>query len=127
MDALGSHAHYRNLHRRILMGYVLDAMDARGSHASDKRGGKGPGSSVPPSVAQEFVEGMKRARRTPSESVGSGEYRILDGPVLGGELVEDGHLVHLSAFPNLNGDMEPGREDIPSMPLARPSHRRRRY
>jgi hypothetical protein len=127
LDALGAHAQYRYLHRRILMGYILDAMGARGSNRSSQRREKGTDSPVPTAVAQEFVERMKRARRTPSESVGSGEYSILDGPVLGGELVENEHLVHLSAFPNLNGNMQQEREDIPQSPIARPSHRRRRY
>ncbi len=74
------------------------------------------------------MEKMRSARRTPSESVGSGEYRILDGPVLGGELVENGHLVHLSAFPSLDGSVQSGGGPggAPDTPIARPSHRRRR-
>jgi hypothetical protein len=129
MDALGAPVHYGTLHRRILSGYVLDAMDAQSLDASGQRGERKGGASVQSSEAEEFVEKMKGARRTPSESVGSGEYSILDGPVLGSELVESRHLVHLSAFPNLDGTMDSGGRPAgaPETPIARPSHRRGRY
>jgi hypothetical protein len=119
LDALGSRALFEPLHRRILTGYVLDAMEGRG------RGSGQPGEPDP----SRFLEASRTARRTPSESVGVGEYRILDGSALGGELVDDGHLVHLSAFPPLEG-VGPGNGlagDGQSIPIARPSQRRRSF
>ncbi len=129
MDALGSPRQYGPLHARILTGYVLDAMDELGGGGRRRGRRKTRGKSVPSREAENFLGKIQDARRTPSESVGSGTYRILDGVVLGGELVENGHLVHLSAFPNLNasgqGDESP--EDTPTRPIARPSHRRRSF
>lgn len=119
MDALGGAGHYATLHRRILTGYILDAMDARSLDDAD--------APVQQSEAEKFIEDTRSANRTRSESVGSGEYRILDGSVLGGELVDDGQLVHLSAFPNLDGTRHEGEGITPPTPLARPSHRRRRF
>jgi hypothetical protein len=91
LDALGSPGLYAPLHRRLLTGYVMDALAQR----SGPDGYPLPGEPE----ALHFVGLLREARRTPSETVGLGEYRVLQGGVLGGELVHDGHLVHLSAFP----------------------------
>jgi len=129
MDALGSPKQYGPLHARILTGYVLDAMDELGGGGRRGGGTKTRGKSAQPREAESFLRKIRDARRTPSESVGSGKYRILDGAVFGGELVEKGHLVHLSAFPNLNaaGQGNESPEDTPATPIARPSHRRRSF
>ncbi len=110
MDALGSGEIYLLLHRRLLTGYIMDALCDRGD------GGSGPGEEA----ALAFVDRVRKARRVPSGSVGAGEYRVLRGEVLGGELVEGGHLVHLSAFP---GGEEGHRDD----PIPGPRMRRKRY
>ena len=74
---------------------------------------------------------MKSADRVPSESVGSGEYRILRGNVVGGELVSQDRLVHLSAFPAEDrvGSRDDGHQAGQSGagPIARPSQRKRRF
>ena len=127
MDALGASAQYGPLHDRLLRGYVLDAMDALSLNATRSGGGRDRPVGQP--KAEAFLEDLKNAHRTPSESVGSGKYHILDGTVLGGELVDGGHLVHLSAFPNLHGTAQGEGEssDTAPPPIARPSHRRRRF
>ncbi len=91
LDAVGAPSLYAPLHRRLLTGYVMDAL------AEGPRPGGGP----PPGEAEalRFVGLLREARRVPSETVGMGEYRVLQGRVLGGELVHQGQLVHLSAFP----------------------------
>jgi len=129
MDALGATAQYGPLHDRLLRGYVLDAMDSLSPNGLLSRSKGTTDTPTQASKAEAFLEAMRNANRTPSESVGSGEYRILDGTVLGGELVDGGQLVHLSAFPNLHGNAQRDGEstDTASPPIARPSHRRRRF
>ena len=125
MDAVGSPGLFAPLHRRILTGYILDAMEGLEEEAPALRKRRRARTSSAP----QFVEAVRQAARTPSESVGLGEYRVLHGSVLGGELVNQDHTVHLSAFPLGNGrsqgdSTEPGQE---ARPIARPSHRRRRF
>ena len=141
LDALGSPSLFAKLHQRFLTGYVLDALEqgaGRGRRADRVR----PGAPEPTGMAEAeaFVESMRRAERAPSEPVGMGEYRILRGTALGGELVNDDHLVHLSAFPtvedrqsrggrnqaNSNGPNRPSARPSAG-PIARPSRRRRRF
>jgi hypothetical protein len=52
----------------------------------------------------------------PSPSVGAGEYAVLSGRVVGGELLEGERVVHVSAFPLGEGG---------GGPIAAPSRRRR--
>ena len=129
MDAVGSPALFAGLHRRILTGYVLDAMEATVDGSAPVQ--------EPPStpLAESFVAAMREAERTPSDSVGMGEYRILRGMALGGELVNRDQLVHLSAFPTQenrqsgNGqhpDGGSGPRTPLATPIAPPSQRRRR-
>lgn len=126
LDAVGSSRLFARLHRRILTGYVMDALEAG-------PGGRGPG---PRSEAEAFVDAVLMAERAPSESVGMGEYRILRGSVLGGELADRDLLVHLSAFPAGNegraqGDSRhrerPEPDHTPLGPIAPPSRRRHRF
>jgi hypothetical protein len=119
LDALGSPALYGPVHERLLTGYVLDALDAQ-----ERTNGE-----VDRGAAEQFVMAAKSAQRTPSESVGLGAYHVLDGLALGGELVHDQTLVHLSAFPPMadSGEGNGGPRVDRSGPLARPSLRRRRF
>jgi hypothetical protein len=130
MDVVGSPVLFTSLHQRILTGYVLDALE--GMAAS---GGRKP-RPAPLDRAERFIEAVREAERTPSDSVGMGEYRILRGTALGAELVNQDQLVHLSAFPareerdSESGTREAGHEgpDSPrGTPIARPSQRRRRF
>jgi len=122
LDAMGAPALYAKTHRRMLTGYILDAMEAWD-----------PGHDTPKPTsadAEEFVQAFRRAERVPSDSVGSGEYRILRGLVLGGELVDDARTVHVSAFPTMDWRH---RDDTSTNgrhtggPIARPSRRRRGF
>ena len=136
LDAVGSPGLFTGLHQRILTGYILDAMEGRevrGQHAPPPSSHQEP---APASVAEAFVEAARATERTPSESVGLGEYRILRGEALGGELAHENHLVHLSAFP-VQENRNPGQGECPNgengprgargIPIARPSRRRRRF
>jgi hypothetical protein len=111
------------------------APDAPGSRELGSREGRGPG-PISAARAERFVDAARKAERRPSESVGLGDYRILRGSALGGELVNEDHLVHLSAFPAADprerrgGPEQPGQgggRPDQARPIARPSRRRRRF
>jgi hypothetical protein len=142
MDALGSPSLYGKVHDRILTGYLLDAMEGRTGQRADRTGPiredriQPTPQPTPIVQAQRFIDEVTNAGRTPSDSVGMGDYRVLRGTVLGGELVNDGHLVHLSAFPTLpdrqagSGPSQTGQSGprAPKAgPIARPSRRKRRF
>jgi len=119
MDALGTPSLYAPLHRRLLTGYVMDALEERDSAAG----------SPPEEADARFINRVQEARRVRSESLGMGEYRILTDTVLGGELIQGPRLIHLSAFPleenrNRNGN---GGGGDPVRPITPPSIRRRRF
>jgi hypothetical protein len=124
MDAVGSPALFGRIHERILTGYVMDALEWWR-----------PGGTLQPvqaKAAERFVAGVITSDRIESDSVGMGDYRILRGDVLGGELVEKKQVVHLSAFPTLdrrqNGNGNGGGHGpIIDPPIAPPSSRRRRF
>lgn len=50
-------------------------------------------------VARAFLAALEAAGRRSLPTAGRGEYRALDGAVVGGELRVDGRVVHVSAFP----------------------------
>lgn len=141
MDALGGPLLYGKVHERILTGYVMDAMEGmsgpahRPEGAPDRPVRPSPKGAALPDRASRFLRRTMRASRVPSESVGTGEYRILRGKVVGGELVDEGKLVHLSVFPAEDrvggeGGRRPGHGGLGGPggdPIARPSRRRRRY
>jgi hypothetical protein len=122
MDAVGSPGIYSRIHERMLTGYVMDAIEGWDSE------------STPPQPSAEDAErllgALQDAGRIPSESVGAGEYRILRGRVLGGELIHGDRMVHVSAFPameeNQDSDAAQSARRRPG-PIARPSYRRRGF
>jgi hypothetical protein len=107
MDVIGGQALYARLHDRLMRGYVMDAL-----------GTKPDGRTVSAEAAQRFLDGVREARRTPSPSVGIGEYAVLSRTVVGGELLEAERVVHVSAFPV---EAPQGR------PIASPRQRRRNH
>jgi len=89
LDLIGGHRLYARLHKQLVRGYVMDALTA-GPTRTIRVGEK---------TAAPFMERVKRATRTRAPTVGRGEYRVLSGRVMGGELMDTCGLVHLSAFP----------------------------
>lgn len=118
MDVIGGRELYRRLHRRLLRGYILDALEGRGAAEGEVDG----------PAAQGWLDRVRDTRRVEAETVGRGTYRVLSGDVVGGELVAERRLVHLCAFPAHDGGGA-GREDAAAgeRPIARPSRRRVRY
>jgi hypothetical protein len=128
LDALESPSVYGKIHERLLTGYILDAMESW--HPEQ------PSARPSQADAERFMTALGEAERVPSLSVGSGDYRILRGKVLGGELVNDQQLVHVSAFPAIQHErgLDGGPEGVQggprrprARPIARPSRRRRGF
>jgi hypothetical protein len=126
IDALGCSELWARVHRRFLGGYVMDAL------AWQRGGAAGSTTDDVPDeqTAGRFLATVGSAKRIESDTVGSGDYRVLVGPVVGGELsadnFEEPRLVHLSAFPAHNdrrGTPSENRHPEGS-PLAPPSRRR---
>lgn len=112
VDVIGCTRLYGRLHERIVRGYIVDSL------ATPRRSAQ-PGEER----AQLYLSRINAARRVPSPTVGAGEYAVLSGSVVGGELTDVGELVHLSAFPAEVPPSAPGRLSEP--PLPPPSRRRR--
>ncbi|MGD2122366.1 MAG: hypothetical protein PVJ76_11510 [Gemmatimonadota bacterium] len=91
LDALGCPDLYANLHRRLVTGYLITALAANG--------GSRPGSLADSEDLMALAFALEIAERVAAPSVGHGEYSTLKGPITGGELRHNGHLVHLSVFP----------------------------
>ena len=92
LDAIGSPDLYAPVHRRLLASYLLMSMTA----------GERANAEPPPEEAdiQALAMALQCAVRVDAPCPGSGEYSTLHGDVTGGELRHNGHLVHLSVFPN---------------------------
>lgn len=89
LEAFGAPNLYQSLHRRLLIRFVKQALthpDASGgNHSHLKRD------------AQRLVDCIETADRSEAKPMGKGEFWHLSGSVVGGELLDQGHLIHLSA------------------------------
>jgi len=91
LDALGSPSFYAPFHCRLLTEHLMRAFGAR------RKAGRGP--PTHDSEVCAVAGALENAERIPSNTPGRGRYRVLKGPVRGGELSHEGRLVHLSVFP----------------------------
>lgn len=114
MDVIGGHRLYAKLHKRLVTGYVMDALAAR----------DGGEVEVTREATERFLAAVDRAKRTRAPTVGEGVYEVLSGEVMGAELRHDSIRVHLSAFPleAARGERDASAADDP---VAPPSRRRR--
>lgn len=88
-DVLDDPAAYARVHDRLVRAHIFEALEA----GMDSDG-------ATPELAWSFLEGVTTGERRPLPTVGRGTYRSLAGAVVGGELeLDDGRVVHLSAFP----------------------------
>jgi hypothetical protein len=110
LDVIGSQALYERLHRRLLNGYLMDGLDRDAlGHGGRKHGPPYRFADQPTShvdderwrepVARRFMRKVTGSTRTSAPTVGLGRYSVLTHTVVGGELVDEGRLAHLSAFP----------------------------
>jgi len=108
LDVIGGRTLYARLHERLLRGYALDALGARARRRTleERPEGRGDGEvaagetgdHVDESDALRFLDRVQRATRTPSPTVGRGEYLVLSDTCVGAELVDGPHLAHRNAF-----------------------------
>ena len=89
MEALGAPNLYRPLHRRFLIRFVKKAFPHPDVSAGD------PNQLA--QDAQRLVDSIETAERLKTKRMGRGEFWELSGSVVGGELLDQGHLIHLSA------------------------------
>jgi hypothetical protein len=113
MDVIGGTNLYARLHDRLLRGYVIDGFSAPAAGEATVE------------AAQEYLDRVGRASRVAAPSVGRGSYRVVSGEVIGGELTDDGRVVHLSAFPERDGRKRKGDTDPARGPAVAPPSRRR--
>jgi hypothetical protein len=114
LDLIGGHALYSRVHQRLLRGYAMDALAARGGREPDSE------------RAQGFLDLVRGAARSDAPTVGRGRYAVLGDLVIGGELTDRDHVVHLSAFPARDPRREASSDTPHTDPIAPPSRRRRR-
>ncbi len=113
LDLFDSAETQRRYHPRLVRSYALDALESSGSV---DQGDVLP--AVDHLIGQIFDAGTERF-----PGVGLGEDLRFSGPVAGGALVAEGHVVHLCAFSSPDRDSQETRERVPG--LQRASARRR--
>jgi hypothetical protein len=128
-DLIGAARLYERLHERLLRGYIMDALErwlpGGGERTASAAAGASAGSTGPAADrAQQFLDAVRGATRTPAATVGAGTYNVLSGAVVGGELLDDGRVAHLSAFPPLRPASGGSRDTREGSPVAPPSRRR---
>jgi hypothetical protein len=116
LDVIGCTRLFGATHGRILRGYIVDALSAGAATREPTE-----------DHAQLFLSRVNVARRGPSPTVGEGEYAVLSGEIVGGELTSDPGLVHLAAFPANVRPIYRRSEGDAIDPLAPPSRRRRYF
>ena len=92
LDVLGCPQLYGDLHRRLLTGDLVTAENAGEAECLEE--------PAEETEIQALAMALEGAERVAAPCVGHGEYTTIQGQVTGGELRHNGHLVHLSVFPN---------------------------
>jgi len=91
LEALGSGNLYGPLHRRLLIRFIKEALNQSPAPTQDLSGLD--------REARKVVDALGDADRVATNRVGIGDYWSLSGPISGGDLVYQGHLIHLSVRP----------------------------
>ena len=123
LDVIGSDELYGAVHRRLMRGYVMDALSSRRRRSSQAY-------SVTPGMADEFLGRISECTPREAPTVGIGSYYVLSGGVTGGRLEQevDGvdRVIHLSVFPEDRDSNGRARDDHDAGPeIRRPSRRSR--
>jgi hypothetical protein len=95
LEAFGGSNLYEPLHRRLLIRFVKQALGSDEAGESE--------ATVLEDDAQKFVDAIELADRADAKRIGVGDYWLLTGPAYGGELIHQGHLVHVSVAPTAVG------------------------
>jgi hypothetical protein len=91
LEGLGSANLFSLLHRRILIRFIKVVLLKPAETEADP--------TALEAEAQNMVDAIEDADRVATKRMGLGEYWSLGGLVSGGELIYEGHLVHLSVRP----------------------------
>ena len=91
LERLGSANLFSLLHRRILIRFIKVVLLKPAETEADP--------TALEAEAQNMVDAIEDADRVATKRMGLGEYWSLGGLVSGGELIYEGHLVHLSVRP----------------------------
>ena len=120
LDVIGSDGLYGAVHKRLMRGYVMDALSSRRRSSDAYR--------VTPEMADEFLGRISDCTPREAPTVGLGSYYVLSDGVTGGRLEQDvdgvDRLIHLSVFPedrDTNGRIRDERDGDPE--IRRPSWR----
>jgi len=113
IECFGHQQTFSKFFQKLIQSYALDALDWLGE---EKEG------QVPAASVRRFLEGVRRAPKKAYPSPGLGENVRVQGPfVSGAALVQEGRVLHLSAFSHPR-QRESGRK----VPFQRFSQRRKR-
>lgn len=102
LEALGCPELYKPLHRRLLIRFIKEALSSGESDSEKDEGSDSAGDSdlgVLEMEARKLVASLESADRVETKRIGAADYLKLKGPVIGGELVRQGTLIHLSVRP----------------------------
>ena len=91
LETLGSANLYGPSHRRLLIRFIKEAFSNPNVSAGDP--------TALEAEAQNTLDALENADRVATQRIGLGDFWSLSGPVSGGELIYQGHLVHLSVRP----------------------------
>ena len=91
LEALGAANLYGPLHRRLLIRFIKETFNQPSPSIQDLSGLE--------EEARKVVDALGDADRVATKRVGAGDYWSLSGPIFGGDLIYQGHLVHLSVHP----------------------------
>lgn len=96
LEALGSTDLYKPLHRRLLIRFIKEAFSFG---ETCPEGDEDADLGKLEKEARKLVTSLENADRVETQRIGAGDYLKLKGPVIGGELVHQGTLIHLSVRP----------------------------
>jgi hypothetical protein len=114
LESFGHWQTFSKFFKKLIQSYALDALDWLEEGKEEKE--------VPPADVRRFLEGVQNAPQKTYPSLGLGENIRFQGPfVSGAALINDGSVLHLSAFQSQDND-----EIKPKVPYQRFSQRRRK-
>lgn len=104
VDRVADPSTFERLHHRLVLGYLFDAVDRESERDRKRASGSKPEpaaeqAGVGLEAAEALLADVTASQRRPLPTAGLGEYRVLAGTLVGGELEWEGMVVHLSAFP----------------------------
>lgn len=98
MDVVADPGTFARLHDRLVRGYLFDVVEREAERELEGGSSQDEAPSPDAGAVEALLAEIAAAPREPLRTAGLGEYRVLAGAVVGGELEWEGKTVHLSAF-----------------------------